>query len=212
MPDEQDSPRSAVADQPESWPVRSSSDLFRDGWVMALRSDVVSRPGYGDEEFRRLVLEHPGAVMVLAVDEEERVLVLHQYRHAARRRFVELPAGLRDGNGEDPLTTARRELLEEAELSAETWRHLLTTYPSPGISSERMDIYLAQGLSPADRGDFELAHEEADMSAAWVPLEELVDAVLDSRVTDGPLGLAVLAYTLHRQRGGSVGRKPSRDA
>ena len=185
-----------VEDRPESWPVSSSRDLFRDDWVMALRSDVLSRPGHGHEEFRRLVLEHPGAVLVLAVDEEERVLVLEQYRHPVGRRFVELPAGLCDVDGEDPLTTAQRELLEEAELRASSWEHLLTTHPSPGISSERIEVFLARGLSPAHRGDFEPSHEEADMSTAWVPLDELVDAVLHSRVTDGPLGLAVLAYAM----------------
>ena len=185
-----------VGDRPESWPVSSSRDLFRDDWVMALRSDVLSRPGHGHEEFRRLVLEHPGAVLVLAVDEEERVLVLEQYRHPVGRRFVELPAGLCDVDGEDPLTTAQRELLEEAELRASSWEHLLTTHPSPGISSERIVVFLAKGLSAAHRGDFEPSHEEADMSTSWVPLDELVDAVLQSRVTDGPLGLAVLAYAM----------------
>ncbi len=184
----------AVADRPESWPVGSTHDLYRDDWVIALRSDVISHPGHGHEEFRRLVLEHPGSVIVLAVDDEERVLVLEQYRHPAQRRFVELPAGLCDADGEDPLETAKRELLEEAELQAASWEHLLTSYPSPGISSERMEIFLARGLAPAERGDFEPSHEEADMTIRWVPLDELVAAVLGSHVTDGPLGLAVLAY------------------
>jgi 8-oxo-dGDP phosphatase len=180
--------------------VVSSRDLFRDEWVMALRSDTLSRPGHEHEEFHRLVLEHPGAVIVLAVDEHERALVLHQYRHPVGLRFVELPAGLRDDEDEDPRATAERELLEEAELRASVWEHLLTTHPSPGISSERIEIFLARGLSRAHRGDFEPTHEEADMTTAWVPVDELVDAVLSSRVTDGPLGLAVLAYVLRRER------------
>jgi 8-oxo-dGDP phosphatase len=188
------------ADRSESWPVVASRDLFRDEWVMALRSDTISRPGHEHEEFRRLVLEHPGAVIVLAVDDDERALVLHQYRHPVGLRFVELPAGLRDEEGEDPRSTAEREPLEEAELRASVWEHLLTTHPSPGISSERIEIFLARGLSSAHRGGFEPSHEEADMTTAWVPVEELVDAVLSSRVTDGPLGLAVLAYVLRRER------------
>ncbi|HSE08181.1 MAG TPA: NUDIX hydrolase [Nocardioidaceae bacterium] len=165
---------------------------------MAMRSDTVSRPGHDHEQFARLVLEHPGAVVVLAVDEQERVLVLEQYRHAAQRRLVELPAGLCDAGEDDPLATAQRELLEEAELTAAHWEHLLTTHPSPGISSEQVEIFVALDLAPADRGDFVLAHEEADMTRRWVPLEELVAAVLDNRVADGPLGLAVLAYA-HRR-------------
>ena len=131
---------------------------------------------------------------------EQDSLVLEQYRHAAQRRFVELPAGLCDVAGEDPLTTAKRELLEEAELRAATWEHLITTYPSPGISSERMEIFLARDLAPADRGEFEPSHEEADMTSRWVPLDELVGAVLESRVTDAPLALAVLAYAHRRER------------
>jgi 8-oxo-dGDP phosphatase len=191
---------SVGGDQPESWPVVASDDLHRDDWVMALRSDTVVRPGHEHDQFRRLVLEHPGAVIVLAVDEEDRALVLHQYRHPVGLRFVELPAGLRDDEGEDPLATAERELLEEAELRASSWEHLLTTHPSPGISSERLEIFLARDLSPAHRGDFEPTHEEADMSTAWVQVDDLVDAVLSSRATDGPLGLAVLAYVLRRDR------------
>ncbi len=188
-----------LGDRPESWPVHESEDLFRDEWVMALRRDVVSRPGHDEERFPRLVLEHPGAVLVLAVDEDERALVLEQYRHPARRRFLELPAGLLDTRGEEPLTTAQRELREEAELEASTWEHLLSSHPSPGISSERLEVYVARGLSPAGRGDFEPAHEEADMTRRWVPLAELADAVLDDRATQGSLSLAVLAY-LHRRR------------
>lgn len=208
MPDEPES-GSPLADRPESWPVTSSHHLFRDEWVMAMRADEVSRPDHGHERFRRLVLEHPGAVVVLAVDDSDRVLVLHQYRHAVERRMVELPAGLCDVDGEDPLTTAQRELLEEAELEAATWDHLLTTHPSPGISSERIEIFLATDLSDAHRGEFEPVHEEADMEISWVPLDELVSAVLQSRATDGPLGLAVLAYAAHRQCGAHLAPWPN---
>jgi 8-oxo-dGTP pyrophosphatase MutT (NUDIX family) len=196
MPDPATDP---LADRQESWPVRSSRDLHRDAWVMALRSDRISRPGH-DDAFDRLVLEHPGAVVVLAVDDEERALVLAQYRHPVRRRLVELPAGLRDDDVAEPLSTARRELLEEAGLQAGRWEHLLTTHPSPGISSELIEIFLARDLTPADRGGFEATHEEADMTLRWVDVDELVSAVLDGRVTDGPLGLAVLAYAHRRAR------------
>lgn len=194
-----DRPGAPPADRPESWPVHESEYLFRDDWVMALRRDLVSRPGHDAERFARLVLEHPGAVMVLAVDDRERALVLEQYRHPAQRRLLELPAGLCDTDGEDLLLTARRELLEEAALEAAEWEHLLTTHPSPGISSELLHVFVARDLTPADRGDFQLTHEEADMTVRWVPVEDLAAAVLEQRATDGPLALAVLAY-LHRRR------------
>ena len=192
-------PTTPLTDEPEAWPVASSTDLHRDDWVVALRSDRIQRPGHLEEEpFRRLVLEHPGAVIILAVDDRERVLCMRQYRHAVERRLVELPAGLCDVDGEDPLEVARRELLEEAELEAGEWTHLTSTYSSPGLSNELMHFYLARDLRPADRGDFELEHEEADMETFWVPYGDLVTAVLDGRIGDAPVVVAVL---LARARG-----------
>jgi ADP-ribose pyrophosphatase len=189
---------SGPADSPEEWPVHEVEEIWNGHAPFSVRRDLISVPGRPEERFGRVVLEHPGAVVVLAVDEDERALVLHQYRHPASMRFVELPAGLLDKPGEDPEVAARRELQEEALLLAETWTHLLATYPSPGLSSERIDIYLATGLSAApDRGeDFHLHHEEADMTTAWVPVRELLDGFLAGRLTDGPLGHAVMAYAL----------------
>jgi ADP-ribose pyrophosphatase len=192
-------PTTPLTDEPEAWPVASSTDLHRDDWVVALRSDRIQRPGHLEEEpFRRLVLEHPGAVIILAVDDRERVLCMRQYRHAVERRLVELPAGLCDVDGEDPLEVARRELLEEAELEAGEWTHLTSTYSSPGLSNELMHFYLARELRPADRGDFVPEHEEADMETFWVPYDDLVTAVLDGRIGDAPVVVAVL---LARARG-----------
>jgi ADP-ribose pyrophosphatase len=187
-----------LRDTPEEWPVTATVDLHRDDWVMALRADTVTAPA-GGEGFRRLVLEHPGAAMVLAVDDDERVHVQTQYRHPVRTRLVELPAGLCDDEGEDPLEVARRELLEEAALEAREWTHLLSTWSSPGITSERIHLYLARGLTPGDRGDFVLEHEEAALTSAWVPFDELLAAVLDGRVADGPVVQAVLAYQARRE-------------
>ena len=192
-------PTTPLTDEPEAWPVASSTDLHRDDWVVALRSDRIQRPGHLEEEpFRRLVLEHPGAVIILAVDDRERVLCMRQYRHAVERRLVELPAGMCDVDGEDPLEVARRELLEEAELEAGEWTHLTSTYSSPGLSNELMHFYLARQLRPADRGDFVPEHEEADMETFWVPYDDLVTAVLDGRIGDAPVVVAVL---LARARG-----------
>ena len=190
-----------LRDEPARWPVVGSRDLHRDDWVVALREDDVQRPGHPDETFPRLVVEHPGAVIVLAVDDEERVCCLRHYRHAAGGVFVELPAGLRDTLGEDPLDTARRELREEVELRADDWRHLLTLHPSAGITGEEHVLYLARGLHHAGRGDFPLHHEEAEMEVFWTPMSDLLDAVLDGRVTEGPLAACVLAYDVLSRRG-----------
>lgn len=187
-------------DRPESWPVHEVERIWAGSAPFSVRRDVISAPGRPDEQFGRLVLEHPGAVVILAVDEEERVLVVHQYRHPAAMRFVELPAGLLDEPGEDPVTAAQRELREEGLVLAERWTHLFTTYSSPGLSSERIAYFLAQRLSPApDRGGFEPAHEEADMTLDWVPVDALLQGVREGRITDGPTAQAVLAYALfHR--------------
>jgi ADP-ribose pyrophosphatase len=188
-----------VADRPESWPVHEVERIWEGAAPFSVRRDMISAPARPEETFGRLVLEHPGAVVVLAVDADERVLVLRQYRHPASMRFIELPAGLLDVEGEDPVEAGRRELREEALLLAESWTHLFTTYSSPGLSSEKIAYYLAEGLSDApDRGGFEPAHEELDMTVEWVPVDELVKGVWDGRVTDGPTAQAVLGYALRR--------------
>jgi ADP-ribose pyrophosphatase len=183
-----------LGDCPESWPVVSTVDVHRDGWVVALRADDIRRPQHPDEEpFRRLVMEHPGASIVLALDDEGRALCIQQYRHPAQMSFVELPAGICDVPGEDPLEVAKRELREEAEFEADSWTHLLSVWASPGITGERHHLYFAGGLTPVSRGDFALEHEEAEMVTFWAPFDDLYAAVLDGRVTDAPIALAVLA-------------------
>ena len=190
-----------LADLPATWPVSATRYVYQGDWVIALREDVVGRPGQPHDRFRRWTVEHPGAVVVLAVDDDERVLCLRQYRHPGGHLFVELPAGLRDAHGEDPVVTAQRELREEAEIAATDWRLLLSTYPSAGLTQEVHEIYLARGLSHAGRGDFELEHEEAEMEVFWVPMAELLEAVLAGRVREGPLAQAVLAYDVLARRG-----------
>jgi len=200
-------PEDRLRDSPGEWPVVDRTDVFREGLPFALRADRIRRPGHPDEEpFTRLVLEHPGAVVVLAMDDEDRVLVLRQYRHAARGTYVELPAGLCDVPGEDPVEVGRRELREEAGLHAESWTHLASATSSPGISAEVIHYYLAREISETSRGDFELVHEEAEMESFWVPFADLHTAVLDGRASNGPGLIAVLtcaARGLHRRAAGS---------
>ncbi|GAA4363713.1 NUDIX hydrolase [Nocardioides caricicola] len=183
-----------LADVPDSWPV-ASSDYEYDGggWVVRLRSDRIRRPDHPeDEPFTRLVVEHPGAAIVLALDDQARALCLWQYRHAVGKRLVQLPAGLCDVDGEEPLAVARRELVEEAGYDATEWIHLGSLHSSPGITEETAHYYLARGLTDVGRGDFEPVHEEAEMELGWVPVAELRDAVAAGRLADAHLALAVL--------------------
>jgi len=183
-----------------SWPVASTTDIHRDDWVVAVRKDTISRPGHPEEQFGRIVVEDPGAVVILAIDEDDRVVVVKQYRHPAQMRLVELPAGKLDQPGEDPLVAAQRELLEEAGLEAGRWTHLMTTWASPGITSETHALFLATELREAEH-DFVAHHEEAEMTLERVPRAELVDAVLDGRVADAPLITALFAHEVMRSQG-----------
>lgn len=196
-----------LSDTPGPWPVVESTDLHRDAWVVALRRDRIHPPGEPDVSFGRLVVEHPGAAMVLAIDgdpespEGERVCLIRQYRHPGGGTFVELPAGICDVDGEDPVQTARRELAEEAALEAGHWEHLISTYPTVGITAELHHFYLARDLRPVDRpADFVVEHEEAHIEVVWAPFDDVVEAVLDGRLREGPLAIAVLAYDARRRR------------
>ncbi|WP_300683012.1 NUDIX hydrolase [Nocardioides sp.] len=186
-------------DVPESWPVLSSEVVFSE-WVIDVRKDVITRPE-GGESFSRLVVDHPGAAIVFALDDEFRVLVLRQYRHGVQHRMVQLPAGVIDGAGEDPLDVAQRELREEAQFAAASWTPMLDYFVSPGITNERYSLFLARDLTPVDRGDFELQHEEIDLVPEWIRFVDLLDDVVSGRVRDGALINAVLAYNVMSRRG-----------
>jgi 8-oxo-dGDP phosphatase len=141
-----------LADVMGSWPVTASEDVAA-GDIVRLRRDVIRLPDGGN--VRREVIEHPGAVAVVALDEAGRVLLIRQYRHPVAGQLWEIPAGLRDVAGEHPLATAQRELLEEVGYRAADWQVLADFYSTPGISSEKLRIFLARDLTrvpDAERG------------------------------------------------------------
>lgn len=181
--------RDALADTPESWPVKTSETAFTGG-VISIRVDEVEMPG--DTVAKRDLVVHPGSVGVLVLDEAQRVLVLSQYRHAVQRRLWELPAGLLD-EGESAFAAAQRELAEETHCVADDWRVLLDAYTTPGCSDEAVRVYLARNPRPAD-GEREAGiHEEADMELRWVPLDYLVAGVLTGRLHNPLLVMGTLA-------------------
>jgi 8-oxo-dGDP phosphatase len=194
-----------IADAPESWPVERSEERFR-GAKCGMRTDWVEMPasdGGGGTVAARDYLDLPGAAVIVALDSQERVLLQRQYRHPAQHTLWELPAGLIDGEGEGPLATARRELVEEAALRATTWHKLPDYFPSSGFSNERIHVFLARGLSevPAEEIDFVREHEETDLAAEWLPLPEAVRAVLEGRLHNGATVTGILAAHAASQGG-----------
>lgn len=184
-----------MSDAPERWEVAETRQEYAGGFIQVRADTVLSPTG---ERFDRTVVEHKDAVGVLALDDQDRVLLLAQYRHAVGHRLLELPAGLCDVDDEPPLDTAVRELAEEAALAADSWELLLEMFPSPGFCDERWWVYLARGLSVADMGGFIREHEEADMQALWVPLEEALRAVFERRITDALAVAAILGVAQER--------------
>lgn len=174
-----------------------SSEIVFDGKIWDVRRDTFR---YNGDEITREYVDHTGAVAVLALDDDDRVLLIRQYRHPVRHRDWEIPAGLLDITGEDPLTAAKRELAEEADLEAEEWNVLADIFSSPGGNDEAIRIYLARGTRPTGEA-FAREAEEADIEVAWVPLDDAVDAVLERRVHNAPLTIAVLAARVAREKG-----------
>jgi ADP-ribose pyrophosphatase len=166
-----------------------SSETVYTGRVLALRADEVRMPG-GRTAIREVV-EHYGAVAVAAVDADDRLLMIHQYRHPLGRRIWELPAGLLDLAGEDPVEGAARELLEETAVVAGDWRVLIDVAVSPGFCDEAVRVYLARDLTPGVRPDAE--NEEADLSVHWFDLGEAVGHVLSGEIVNATAAAGVLA-------------------
>ena len=166
------------------------SQLLVEAPILALRRDEVLMPG--GVTASREVVEHLGAVAVVAIDPDDRIAMVYQYRHSVGKRLWELPAGLLDVRGEDELTGAQRELQEEAGLSAQTWSVLTDLVTSPGFCEEAVRVFLASELSDVPRIEA-TGDEEADMEIAWVGLDEAVDKVLRGDIVNSIACSGILA-------------------
>lgn len=190
----------SLRDEPAEHPVTSSGVLLTTPVLDVLEERF--RFGAAAEELTRVFVSHPGAVAVLAVDAEDRVLLISQYRHPARMTLWEIPAGLLDVEGEPMLEAAQRELAEEADLQASAWHTLADFYTSPGGSNEAIRIYLAAGLSEVSEADrHQREAEEAEIRFEWVPLAEAVRTVLAGRIHNPSAITGILA--LHAVRTGT---------
>jgi 8-oxo-dGDP phosphatase len=176
-----------------------ATNVVHEGYVWDVVSDTVA---YGEGTFVREYVRHPGAAAVVAIDDDDRVVLIQQYRHPIRERDWEIPAGLLDVEGEPPAETAKRELAEEVDLTAARWQPLVSIHTTPGGNDEVVHLFLARDLTAAPRA-FDREHEEADMRVVRVPLVEAVDAVIAGRMRNGILATGVLAAAevLRRESG-----------
>ncbi|MEU4312986.1 NUDIX hydrolase [Nocardia sp. NPDC024068] len=165
------------------------SRVVYSGAILALRVDRVEMPD--GRVVEREVVEHHGAVAVVAVDDDGQVVLIRQYRHPLGERLLELPAGLIDIPGEDPLEAAKRELAEETGLAARDWSVLVDVALSPGFTDEALRVYLARGLTETHRPDPE--HEEADLELVRMPLAEAVRAALAGDIVNATAVAGLLA-------------------
>ncbi|GHF50220.1 NUDIX domain-containing protein [Streptomyces morookaense] len=188
-----------IKDTAEEWRIVASGTPFT-GNKTSVRTDEVEMPD--GTVVKRDYQVHPGSVAVLALDDQDRVLVLRQYRHPVRQKLWEIPAGLLDVPGENPLRAAQRELYEEAHVKAEDWRVLTDVYTTPGGCDEAVRIFLARGISEAEGERFDVAEEEADMELARVPVAELVRGVLAGELHNNCLVVGVLSLVAARQGDG----------
>lgn len=187
-----------VADSPAERPVGDRVVRF-EGRIWSVVTDAVDFDGV---TAHRDVLIHPGAVAVIALDDQDRVLLIRQYRHPVAQMLFEPPAGLMDSPAESGWATAQRELAEEAGYTAAEWHVLLDVYLSPGGMSEAIRIFLARNLSPMPEGRQHTGEaEEAHLPRVWVDLDEARDLVLAGRIGSPSAVSGILAAWAARAKG-----------
>lgn len=169
--------------------VVSHTERFK-GPIFSIVTDEVSLPG-GDV-VKRDYMRHIGAVAVVALDDDGNIVLIRQYRHPIGKVLWELPAGLIDKAGEDLVDTAARELAEECDLIAAAWSPLVELDPSPGVSNERIHLFLARGLSAAPES-YARHHEEAGLTVHRIPVTEAVAMVFRREVTNASAVAGILA-------------------
>ena len=186
-----------LSDQPGSKPV-----LERVERVAAAKWSVVTDRVQLDADtvVNRDVVVHPGAVGIVALDDDDRVVMLRQYRHPVACHLWEIPAGLLDDPGESPVETARRELVEEVGLVASQWHRVIDLHSSPGMSSETVRVFLARGLSDVDPALRPTpTDEERDLVVVKVGLDDLVERVLGGHIRNALAVAALLAVAEARR-------------
>lgn len=158
--------------------------MIFDGRIVRLTVDTVKLPN--DKVAELEIVHHPGGAAAVAVDKDNRVCLLRQYRHAFQKWIWELPAGKLDP-GEPPLNTAERELIEETGVRAAQWHSLGKMVSSPGVFTETVHLYLAQDLTLA-----EAATEEHELlEVHWVPFAEALARAAAGDIDDAKTVVAL---------------------
>ncbi len=186
--------------------VVGSNEIYR-GKYLTFRIDTVERTD--GSRAQREIVGHPGAVAILALDDQDRVLMVRQYRAAAARTMLEVPAGTLDidaGSGaiEDPDLAAPRELEEETGYRAGSLRRLTSFWTAPGFATELMHLYLATELRSADAGRLG-PDEDERLELDHVPLDEALARVDRGEIADAKSILALLWLDRLRRGGGGSG-------
>ena len=170
-----------LQDMDRSVAVQHQETVFH-GAIWDIQRDTFTLSGT-DEALTREYITHPGAVAIVAVDDQQRIAMINQYRHPVRQDCWEIPAGLLDVQGEDPLAAAQRELAEETDLQARQWSVLVDHYPSAGSSAEAIRIFLAQGIDDVlSEQRHQREAEEAHLILRWVPFDQALQAVMTGAV------------------------------
>lgn len=174
--------------------VKTDSEEIYDGVILHVYKDTVTLPN-GKPAGRELI-RHVGAVGIVPVTDDGRVIVERQYRYPLDSVITEIPAGKLDSKSEDRLSAAKRELREETGITADEWTDMGVYYPAAAYTDEKITLYLARGLhfGQQDLDDDEFINIEA------VPLDELVNDVMSGEITDGKtqVGLLKAQYFLEK--------------
>lgn len=185
-----------LADEPADFAVTRREVIGKGQFLSLVRESIM----YNSTEIAREFIEHPGAVAVVALDDDDQILLVQQYRHPLRSREWELPAGLLDVANESRLLAAQRELAEETGMAAAEWHKLVDLATTPGGSNEVVSVFLARGVVEV-ASDFVREAEEADMAVRWVPIDDVADAASMGGLRNGILIAGVFAALAARASG-----------
>lgn len=163
----------------------ASEDIF-DGQILHVKRDTVRLPN-GNEAYREII-RHIGAVCVVPVTDDNRVIMERQFRYPIDSVITEIPAGKLDSRDEDRLSAIKRELREETGYEADEWLDMGVYYPAPAYSDEKINMYLARGLH---KGERDLDDDEF-LNIEEVPLDKLIEDIMSGRITDGKTQVAIL--------------------